>query len=169
MTSDSTRKMIGNWFYRQSLNFKQQPADDVIEYFAKALLIAAKGDRVLSQAERDWVVGLTAAKGGSEQLIEELKNYSADEDVEQVIASHPFSDQGRRTLIYTAIQACGADGEYNEAEKACIRKIAALLKVSEDVVKEIEELCEQEKAQFQKRIKLLYPDGHPLLVEDNNN
>lgn len=167
MTSDVIRKTIGDWVYRHLVNFKHQPDDDVIEPFAKALLIAAKGDRVLSQAERDWVVGLTAAKGGSEQLIEELKNYSADEDIEQVISSHPFSNQGRRALIYTAIQACAADSEYNEAEKASVRKIADKLEVSEDVVKQLEDLYEEEKAQLTKRVKLLYPDGHPLIVEDN--
>ncbi|SRR5579883_1244908 len=161
--TDETRKIIGEWVYKYTLNL-QLPPQESIEAFAKALLIAAKGDRVISQEERDWVIGLTAAKGASQQLIEELKHYEADEDIDQVISRHPFSNQGRRALIYTAIQACGADSEYNDPEKASIRKIAAKLEISEDVVKQLEELCEEEKAQFTKRINLLYPNGLPLLV-----
>jgi hypothetical protein len=64
-TIEDIRKIIGEWVYKYTLNFKQPP-QGAIEAFAKALLIAAKGDSVISQAERDWVVGLTAAKGASD-------------------------------------------------------------------------------------------------------
>ena len=64
-TTEDIRKIIGEWVYKYSLNFKQPP-QGAIEAFAKALLIAAKGDSVISQAERDWVVGLTAAQGASD-------------------------------------------------------------------------------------------------------
>lgn len=64
-TIEDIRKIIGEWVYKYTLNFKQPP-QGAIEAFAKALLIAAKGDSVISQAERDWVVGLTAAQGASD-------------------------------------------------------------------------------------------------------
>ena len=64
-TIEDIRKIIGEWVYKYTLNFKQLP-QGAIEAFAKALLIAAKGDSVISQAERDWVVGLTAAQGASD-------------------------------------------------------------------------------------------------------
>lgn len=93
-TIDKSRKLIGEQVYKYTLNFKQPP-QGAIEAFAKALLIAAKGDREISQAERDWVVGLTAAKGASEKLIEELKNYQADEDIDQVISRDSIADGAR--------------------------------------------------------------------------
>jgi len=64
-TTEDMRKIIGEWVDKYTLNFKQPP-QGAIEAFAKALLIAAKGDSVISQAERDWVVGLTAAQGASD-------------------------------------------------------------------------------------------------------
>jgi tellurite resistance protein len=163
-TTEETRKIIGQWVYKYTLNFKQPP-QGAIEAFAKALLIAANGDRVISQAERDWVVGLTAAKGASDQLIEELKNYQADEDIEQVLAKDSIADAAREALLYTAIEACGADGEYNDGEKASVRKIAARLGVSEDVVKGLEAHYEEDRTLFKKKIKTLYPNGHPSLYD----
>ncbi|MBW4593034.1 MAG: TerB family tellurite resistance protein [Brasilonema angustatum HA4187-MV1] len=168
MTTDATRQIIGQWVYKYTLNFKQPP-QGAIEAFAKSLLIAAKGDSVISQAERDWVVGLTAAKGASEELIEKLKNYAADEDIEQVLSKDSIADGAREALLYTAIEASAADGEYNDGEKASVRKIAAKLGVSEDVVKQLEAHYEEEKALFKKKIKTLYPNGHASLYDDNGN
>ncbi len=162
--TDNTRKIIGDWVYKYTLNFKQPP-QGAIEAFSKALLIAAKGVRVISQAERDWVVGLTAAKGASEKLIDELKNYAADEDIEQVLSKDSIADGAREALLYTAIEASGADSEYNEGEKASVRKIAAKLGVSEDVVKKLEDLYQEERALFKKKIKTLYPNGNASLYD----
>lgn len=163
--NDQTRKLIGEWVYKYTLNLKQPP-QETIEAFAKALLIAAKGDGEISQAERDWVVGLTAAKGASEKLIEELKNYQANEDIDQVISRNSLANGGRQALLYTAIEASAADGEYNDGEKTSIRKIAAKLEVSEDVVKQLEAHYQEERALFKKKIKTLYPNGHPSLYDD---
>lgn len=163
-TIDKTREIIGDWVYKYTLNFKR-PSQGAIEAFSKALLIAAKGDREISQAERDWVVGLTAAKGASEQLIEELKNYQANEDIDQVISKDSVADGAREALLYTAIEASAADGEYNDGEKASVRKIAAKLGVSEDVVKQLEAHYQEERALFKKKIKTLYPNGHPSLYD----
>ncbi|MEH1828870.1 MAG: TerB family tellurite resistance protein [Nostoc sp.] len=162
VTTTDTRKIIGDWVYKYTLNFKQPP-QGAIEAFAKALLIAAKGDSVISQAERDWVVGLTAAKGASEKLIEELQNYQANEDIEQVLSKDSIADGAREALLYTAIEASAADGEYNDGEKASVRKIAARLGVSENVVQELEAHYAEDRALFKKKIKTLYPNGHSSL------
>lgn len=162
--ANDTRKIIGEWVYKYTLNFKQ-PSQGAIEAFAKALLIAAKGDREISQAERDWVVGLTAAKGASEKLIEELKNYQANEDIDAVISRDSIADGAREALLYTAIEACAADSEYNDGEKASVRKIAARLGVSEDVLQQLEAHYAEERALFKKKIKTLYPNGHPSLYD----
>jgi tellurite resistance protein len=62
-------------------------------------------------------------------------------------------------LIYCAIQASGADGIYNEGEKAAIRNIASKLGISEDVVAQLEKLYQEEKELFDNKISLLFPDG----------
>jgi hypothetical protein len=71
-------------------------------------------------------------------IIEKLKNYAADEDIEQVLSKDSIADGATEALLYTAIEASAADGEYNDGEKASVRKIAAKLEVSEDVVKQLE-------------------------------
>jgi tellurite resistance protein len=162
MTSENTRQLIGNWIFKNLLKFNQRVDDESLESFTKALLIAAKGDQELSQAERDWVIGLTAAKGASEELIEKLKTYEADEDLDQVVSSNSTTNQGRRSLIYQAIQACDSDGEYSPGEKASIRGIAAKLEISEDVVQKLEMVYQEEKELLDKKIKLLFPEGTPL-------
>ncbi len=49
-----------------------------------------------------------------------------------------IADGAKEALLYTAIEASAADGEYNNGEKASVRKIADRLGVSEDVVKGLE-------------------------------
>jgi tellurite resistance protein len=159
MTIRDSRKLAGAWVYKHLQGSNQQLPDEAIGTFAKALLIAAKGDNVLSPEERDWVIGLTAAKGASEALLAELDTYSGDEDVKSVLQSNPISNKSRRNLIYCAIQASGADGIYNEGEKAAIRNIASKLGISEDVVAQLEKLYQEEKELFDNKISLLFPDG----------
>ncbi len=159
MTIKDSRKLAGAWVYKHLQGANKQLPDEAIGTFAKALLIAAKGDSVLSQDERDWVIGLTAAKGASEALLAELETYSGDEDIESLLQSNPVSNKSRRNLIYTAIQASDADGTYNEGEKAAIRSIASKLEISEDVVAELENFYQKEKELFDNKISLLFPDG----------
>lgn len=154
-----SRKLAGAWVYKHLQGSNQQLPDEAIGTFARALLIAAKGDNVLSQQEKDWVIGLTAAKGASEALLAELETYSGDEDVESVLQSNPISNKSRRNLIYCAIQASDADGAYNEGEQSAIRNLASKLGVGEDIVAQLEKFYQEEKALFDNKISLLFPDG----------
>jgi tellurite resistance protein len=159
MTVRDSRKLAGAWVYKHLQGSNKQLPDEAIGTFAKALLIATKGDNVISQDERDWVIGLTAAKGASEALLAELETYSGDEDVESLLQSNPVSNKSRRNLIYTAIQASDSDGTYNEGEKAAIRNIASKLGITEDVVVQLENLYQKEKELFSNKIGVLFPDG----------
>jgi uncharacterized membrane protein YebE (DUF533 family) len=159
MPIKDSRKLAGAWVYKHLQGANKQLPDEAIGTFAKALLIAAKGDNVLSPDERDWVIGLTAAKGASEALLAELETYDGDEDIESLLQSNPVSNKSRRNLIYTAIQASDADGTYNEGEKAAIRNIAAKLGIGEDIVVKLEEFYQKEKEFFAAKITLLFPEG----------
>nr|WP_246276595.1 hypothetical protein [Microcoleus asticus] len=64
-------------------------------------------------------------------------------------------------MIYDAIQASAADGEYAEGEKEVIREAASILGISEDAVKQLEELYEEEQKLFAKKIQLFFPKGKP--------
>ncbi|KAB8315647.1 hypothetical protein SD81_030215 [Tolypothrix campylonemoides VB511288] len=149
------------WFLNEQYSLTQRPLD-AYEVYCKALLACANGDGTLTDEERDWVLGLADACGCGSEIVEKLKVYEADEDIEALVSRSHTSNESRRWVIYDAIKACSADKEYGEQERNVVLKGAKKLGISEDVVKQIEELCLEEAKIRQKRIALMYPNGSPL-------
>jgi hypothetical protein len=150
------------WLIKEKLNFDKIPNPDAYDGYLKSVLVCANGDGTLTAAERDWVIGFAVAFGASDSLIEKLKSYPANEDIEQLISASPASDGSRRFLIYDAIKACSADGQYSEPERATVIKMANKLGVNQDVVQQIEQICVEEASLRLKRLELMYPDGIPV-------
>ena len=78
------------------------------------------------------------------------------------MSSTHVGNTSRRFLVYDAIQACSADGDYSGLERAMVIRMAAKLGVSEVLVRQIEEVCLEEMRLREKRLKLVYPEGAPL-------
>jgi uncharacterized tellurite resistance protein B-like protein len=95
-------------------------------------------------------------------MIERLKNYKADEDIETVLSGDITASESRRFLIFDAIQACSADGEYSDKERAVVLKGAKKLGISEDEFKQIEQIYLEEVQLRKKRLAVMYPNGSPL-------
>ena len=150
------------WLVNLKCNFQKLPNYEDYNTYLKAVLICANGDGTLAPKERDWVVGFASAYGALDSLVEELKSYKADEDIEKMISNNPVANASRRFLVYDAILACSADGEYSDPERATITKMAAKLGISQDVVKQIERICIEEIELREKRLKLMYPEGSPI-------
>jgi len=150
------------WLFKDKTNFRTLPEADAFESYMKAVLICANGDGKLALEERNWAVGHAAAFGAPDWLVDALKSYEADEDIEQIISATPASSASRRFLVYDAIRACSADGEYNDRERAMVTRMAAKLGLSEELVRQIEEVCLEEARLRDKRLKLVYPEGPPL-------
>ncbi len=151
------------WLFKDKYTFSKLPSTEAYSGYLKSVLICANGDGTLAPEERDWVVGLAAAFGASDSLVAELKSYQADEDIEQVIGvAPPEANESRRFLVYDAIKACSADGQYSDLERATVTKMAAKLGISQDVVKQIEEICIAEAQLRAKRLELMYPEGLPI-------
>jgi len=160
--STDVSSIIAKWAYKYFRDFDGVPPDSDKLTYAKALLICAKGDGELTAKERDWVIGFTALKGVPASVLEELKNYPATENLQEVLAtSQSIFQTSTHNLIYDAIQASAADGEYAEGEKEAIREAASILGISEDAVKQLEELYEEEQKLFAKKIQLFFPKGKP--------
>lgn len=159
----TTNREIGYlWLFKDWSNFSTLPTPDVFENYMKAILICANGDGKVTPRERDWVVGYFAAYGAPDSLLDEMKSYKADEDIEAIISATPASNASRRFLVHDAIEACSADGEFSEPERAMVTRMAAKLGISEELVKQIEELCLEEARLREKRLTLMYPEGSPL-------
>jgi uncharacterized tellurite resistance protein B-like protein len=149
------------WFLKEQYSLKQRPLDAYEVYF-KAILVCANGDGTIADEERDWVIGLADACGCGSAILEKLKVYKANEDVETLVSASYTSNQSRRWVIYDAIKACSADQEYSEQERNVVLKAAKKLGISEEVVKQIEEICLEEAKMRTNRVALMYPDGSPL-------
>jgi uncharacterized membrane protein YebE (DUF533 family) len=151
------------WLFKEKYTFGQAPSSEAYTAYLKSLLLCANGDGRLTSEEREWVVGFASAYGASDSLVEELKSYAANEDIEKVISgSPPESDGSRRYLIYDAIKACSADLGYSDSERATVTKMAAKLGISQAVVGQIEAICIEEAQLREKRQALMYPDGAPI-------
>ncbi|MDZ8025628.1 MAG: TerB family tellurite resistance protein [Nostoc sp. SerVER01] len=148
---------IMNWFF----GFNQTPTNEDSLTYIKAVLCCAKGDGILSPEEKDWALGFCASWGVADWVIEELKTYEADEDIEEVIARSPQVSMAQRDILLSAIWVCAADGESHEKEKTKIRQMASILGVKEEIVEQLEQLQQEESALRQKRLKLLYPQKSP--------
>ncbi|MGK7901841.1 MAG: TerB family tellurite resistance protein [Hormoscilla sp.] len=148
------------WTLKELYGIKSIPPAEDYETFIKAALICAKADGVLAPEERNWVVGRAATLRNPGYEL--AKNYPADEDLLDVVAKSSAVDKsGRRMLIYVAIQACAADGEYHPDERAKVHKMAKALGIEEDVVNQLEELCMSEAKIREQRIGLIFPEGVP--------
>ncbi len=151
------------WVRRELVDLDQEPPSRTFEIYFRALLVCAKGDGELEDHEREWVLGFCAAFGGNEALLDTLRNYPANEGIKEVIAGHPSVQKvGRHSLVFNAIEACAADGEYAEGERARVRRMAHAMNVPVEEVEQLEALYEDQRALRQKKAQLLYPDGVPF-------
>ncbi|BAY73771.1 hypothetical protein NIES25_01790 [Nostoc linckia NIES-25] len=155
------RKLGQSWVFNWFFGFSDIPTDEDCSIYLKSVLIAAKGDGVLAKEEKDWAIGFAASWGIADWVIEELKAYEADEDIQEVIARSPQVSIAQRDLLLTAIRASAADGELHEQEKQKIRQMASIIGVKEEIVEQLEQLHQEELALRQKRVKLLYPEKSP--------
>ncbi|MBD2524480.1 TerB family tellurite resistance protein [Nostoc sp. FACHB-133] len=149
------------WLFNEQFGFSEIPLNASYEAYFKAMLICANGDGTLADAERDWVIGYASAYNRDSEVIEKLKAYKADEDLETVFKGDPVISETRRSLILDAIQTCAADGEYSEKERAIVLKAAKILNISKDELKKIEEIYLETVKLREKRIAALFPNGLP--------
>ena len=159
MSNESTLlKMASLWAMKEQWGWspKSELTDAQGLDLLKALLVCAKGDGVISDAEREWALGLAACRKLSLSVIEAGRAYNAEEDISDILSRSPIVSKANKGSIYWAIKACCADGEYNDEEKAAIRKMAGLMNVSEPVVAEIEDIIIAEQKLRDKRNALIY-------------
>ncbi len=151
------------WVRRELVDLDQELPSRTFEIYFRALLVCAKGDGELEDNEREWVLGFCAAFGGDDELLDTLRTYPAHERIKEVIAGNPgVQKAGRRSLLFNAIEACAADGNYADGERARVRRMAHAMNVPLDEVEQLEALYEEQRALRQKKAQLLFPDGVPF-------
>ncbi|MGX2992934.1 TerB family tellurite resistance protein [Streptomyces sp. JNUCC 64] len=157
-----TGRFAQEWLFKQEWNFDNSPRTGDIDTYARALLVCAKGDGVISLRERDWVLGYYAAFAGHPEGLARLAVYPGDDDIVDLVTRSAVVNGSRGALVFDALRACDADGDLAPGEVARIKRAATALGVDEDTVDRLKELYLQEKAARTARNALLYPDGSPL-------
>jgi hypothetical protein len=154
-------QIASTWSVLELWDFTPDVDQQALLEFFKALIVCCNGDRNLTEEEREWCIGYCAATGGTAETLEALQEYAGDEEIADVIGRGGPHAAAHRRLIYDAIRAASSDGDYNEAERATVRKMAAEVGVTQAEVADFEELYADEQRLKDRRIALVIPVGTP--------
>lgn len=149
------------WSMLELWDFSTEPSQAALLEFFKALIVCCNADGNLTDEEREWCLGYCAAIGGTEETLQVLQEYAGDEEIAEVVGRGQAQAAAHRRLIYDAIRAASSDGDYNEAEQATVRKMAAEVGVTQAEVAQFEELYADEQRLKDRRISLVIPVGTP--------
>ncbi|MFB6894735.1 hypothetical protein ACFCX4_36265 [Kitasatospora sp. NPDC056327] len=154
----------GAWLFRQDWAFSSVPEFGDIRVYAKALLVVARGDGILAPEERDWVLGyIGVLTGGDDELLRELADYKAEDDVVALVeSSEVVTRVARRPLVFDALRACDADGAIAPGEIEQIKRMAEALGITGETVDRFKDAYLEEKAVRTARIAAVFPDGTPF-------
>lgn len=152
----------GFWLLREMWGFPAGvPEDERVEYL-KTIMACARCSGDGAAQKKDWVIGYGAACGAHQSTVDALEAYETGEDVLEILERNmPSAQAWRRVGVFDAIRAAVATGEYSEADRSYIRRIAARLDVDEEVVAALEELHQEERKLRDRRIELVFGDGIP--------
>lgn len=128
--------------------------------YGKVLLAIAGADGAVSAKEYEWLVEHQRKFGAPEDVIAEYAKFDyRTADFGALMAEISVDVATWRPaphLIYHAIQMCGADGHYAEAERSKVVKAARALGVSDDIVLALHALIQMEKAVYDMRAALFH-------------
>ena len=152
----------GLWLLREMWDFPEGvPEDDRVDYL-KTIMVTARADGDLGQAEKEWVIGYGAACGAPQETVDALEAYDAGENVTDILERNmPIANTWGRVAVFDAIRASHADHDYDDEERASVRRIASALGVTDEVVAEIEQLVIEEQELKAKRIALVFGSETP--------
>ncbi|CAF3339290.1 unnamed protein product [Rotaria sp. Silwood2] len=167
MSNDSTDRTIkgGVWVLKEEYDIDNIILkDELLSDYMIALMEVAAADGVLSEAERQWVIGLACAIGSSQVVIDKLQTYQ-HKGMDSVLATfhaesgHSNGIHRQLSLIYDGFRAAGADGELHPKEVEAIHELAKALGVGEAQVKQLYELYIENQQNRLKRLKIIFPNG----------
>lgn len=127
--------------------------------YAKAVVVCANGDGRITDKEREWIIGYLTTVGDSPAVIEAIQSYQGEDTIEELMKATPMMPATRRIMIYDALRACAADGELHSGERERVLQMADRIGMSRQVVAELEEIVEQEKALRQRRHRVIIAEG----------
>ncbi len=131
-----------------------QITDEDLHLGAKAMLLCAGGNTVITQAERDWTIGYLTAAGDSERVIDMVRTYDDSDRLEDVMAL-PSMSMLARGVLYDGIRICAADGPLTAQEWARLTRSIDILGVPAETLASLAEIIEGEHALRRRRYELI--------------
>lgn len=133
--------------------------DDINLRYAKALIVCAAGDGVISQRERQWLLGYLITAGHSAAVVDQIRAYSGGDSLKDLIGDDPLLLLTGRSMVYDALRTCAADGDLADGERDRILEAAGELSVPAETVAELEEIVRQEDVLRKRRRKVILDDS----------
>ena len=156
--ADQERLKISD-FGRDAYGMSEAPKLAMINY-GKVLLMIAGADGEVSPAEYQWLIEHQRKFGATDDVIAAYEGFDHQAaDLDELLADVRVDVETwdpAPHLTYHAIQMCGADGVYSEAERTKVVKGARALGVGDDIVLTLHALIQMEKAVFDMRAALFH-------------
>eukprot|EP01062_Namystynia_karyoxenos_P009748 TRINITY_DN13450_c0_g2_i1.p2 TRINITY_DN13450_c0_g2~~TRINITY_DN13450_c0_g2_i1.p2 ORF type:complete len:253 (+),score=73.00 TRINITY_DN13450_c0_g2_i1:110-760(+) len=148
------------WFFRQRYGLSTVPTRGQMDNHCAALYAACAADG-LDPQEAAFCRGLGLLLGVPERTLDALeRNNWNDSMLTRIIQAYVTGcrqnqNEWKKFLLYDAVEACWADGEYSAEEKAKVAKISELLGVPTDTVEKIEDVVGRSVAVREERVQLM--------------
>jgi hypothetical protein len=152
----------GLWLLREMWGFPAGvPEDERVDYL-KTIMACARCYGESAQRKKEWVIGYGAACGAHQSTVDELEAYEPGEDAVAILERNmPSAKTWNRVAVFDAIRAAFGTGEYSDADRDYVRRIAATLNVDEQTVAALEDLVRREQELKEKRISLVFGQNVP--------
>ena len=139
-------------FGRELYGMSGAPRQAMINY-GKVLLAIAGADGTVSPAEYNWLIEHQRKFGAPGDVIAEYENFdhqsaNVDELLADIRVDVETWNPAPHLIYHHAIQMCGTDGTYAEAERSKVIRAARALGVPDDVVLTLHALIDMEKAVY---------------------
>jgi len=120
--------------------------EELLRYM-RALLVVANADGRLARAERQWVLTYAFDQGLSDQALDDLRSWTPEgRDLsEHLEAMDPTALPDellavRRSLLFDAMRAAGADGVFDADERAAIHSVAGQMGITTGDIEALERM-----------------------------
>ncbi len=119
--------------------------------YVKGIMVCAMGDGEISPQEREWITGYLRTCGDSEDFVESMEAYDGSDTIEDLATRTPNMRVYRRSMLYDALRACASDGDLSDGERERVLSAADRMGVSRDVVSQLEQIVQEERALRKRR------------------
>ena len=152
----------GLWLLREMWGFPAGvPEDERVDYL-KTIMACARCYGDSAQRKKEWVIGYGAACGAHQSTVDDLEAYEPGEDAVAILERNmPSAKTWNRVAVFDAIRAAVGTGEYGDADREYVRRIAETLNVDEQTVEALEGLVWEEQALKEKRISMVFGQNVP--------